>query len=148
MSEVGVYINLSGGSLTYTGKACTKLGAETKACIGGSLSNENEGKTSITGRELFGSLEMGSTKLTISDEQQVIDFANPKDEYGIMKTQSGNTYIVYGEGNGKASFFKCSELPKDEGGKYKFEVTENGKSLVVSNAKGAKQTCQKSATRQ
>jgi hypothetical protein len=142
MSEIAIYTDFSG---TYTGKACTEVGREAKACIGGSITNRKEDNTSITGREIFGSLEMGSTRLTISDEQQIIDYVNKTDEYGIMKTQSGNTYIVRGE-NGKTSFFKCEELPKTEGGKYRFEVTENGKSLVVSNAKGATKTCQRSTT--
>jgi len=145
--EVGVYIKFSGGKLTYGGKICREVGADIKACLGSGVINQKEDKTSITGSELFGSLEKGSARLTISDEQlQVTEQAKSTlDEYGIMKTQSGNTYIVRGE-NGKASFFKCEELPKAEGGKYKFEVTENGNALVVSNPKGDKKVCKLSAT--
>jgi hypothetical protein len=123
------------------------MNADIKACIGGGISNQQKGEFSITGTKLFGSLGNGSARLTISDEQlQVTEQAKSTlDEYGIMKTQSGNTYIVRGE-NGKASFFKCEELPKAEGGKYKFEVTENGNALVVSNPKGDKKVCKLSAT--
>jgi hypothetical protein len=146
MSELVVYINFSGGKLTYGGKICAEIGTDTKACVGGSVSTQQKGNNSITGRELLGSLETGTVKLTISDEQQVINDANKTtDEYGMMKTQSGNTYIVRGQ-KGKASFFKCDDLPDTAGGKYKFEITEGGKSLVVSNAKGAKKVCKLSAT--
>jgi hypothetical protein len=140
-------VRFSGGKTTISGQVCTEMGTDAKACVGGSLSTQQEGNQSITGRQVFGSLETGSVKLTISDEQRTINpIDNTTDEFGIMKPpKSGNTYIVHIK-KGKASFFRVNNLPDAAGGKYKFELAEGGQAVVVSNAKGERQIGQLSTT--